>query len=251
MLFMEKPFTITFSNQVAAVVQVNFFNQLSTSLRALGFDRRSRPVLVVIGGASKLTEADYWQVQRLFLDVLAPIAEKWQACVVDGGTDAGVMRLMGEARTTIAGSFPLIGVTPEELAVLPKQTPTSEEATPLEPSHTHFLLVPGSEWGDESLWIAKVASELAGDAPSVTVLINGGEVTWKDALQNVEAGRVIVVVAGSGRTADQLAAGLRGEPTDDRAHALIESGLVQAVELNEEMDALTSILDEIFAGKAR
>lgn len=248
---MEKPFTVTFSNQVAAVIQVDLFSQLSTSLRSLGFDHRSRPTLVVVGGASKLSEADYHQVQRLFLEVLTPIAQKWQVCVVDGGTDAGVMQLMGKSRTAIGGSFPLIGVAPKKLATLPTQTPTSEEAALLEPSHTHFLLVPGSQWGDESIWIAKVASELAGDAPSVTVLINGGEVTWKDALQNVEAGRVVIVVAGSGRTADQLAAGLRGEPTDDRAHALIKSGLVQAVELSEGTDGLASILDGIFAGKVK
>ena len=30
-----------------------------------------------------------------------------------------------------------------------------------EPNHTHFVIVPGSDWGDESPWITWVASELA------------------------------------------------------------------------------------------
>ena len=156
---------------------------------------------------------------------------------------------MGEARTAIAGSFPLIGVTPVNLAMLPGNPSPYEEAAPLEPSHTHFLLVPGSSWGDESIWIANLASQLAEDAPSIAVLINGGEVTWQDALCNVQAGRLVVVVDGSGRTADKIAAGLRGEPTDDRAAALIDSKLVRSVHLNDETNALSDLLEKVFDGK--
>lgn len=249
MLFMEKFFNITFANRTAAVIPVQSLTELSASLQSIGLDLPSRPVLVIIGGASKLSEADYQQLRRLFLEGLAPVAQQWQACVVDGGTDAGVMKLMGEARTAIAGTFPLIGVTPIGLAALPGTIPQSDEATPLEPSHTHFVLVPGANWGDESAWIAAVASELAGNAPSVAILINGGEITWKDAFCNAEVGRSIVVVAGSGRTADQIAAGLRGEPADERASALIESGLVQAVHLNKGTEALASLLEKMFSAK--
>ncbi|MBW4441111.1 MAG: hypothetical protein KME10_07740 [Plectolyngbya sp. WJT66-NPBG17] len=244
-------FTVTFSNQLdAAIAQVMSVSGIPLALEAMELAERHRPVLVVIGGASKLGEADYQQVQRLFLDVLAPIAQKWQASVVDGGTDAGVMRLMGQARDAIDGTFPLIGVAPIGLARLPDQPLKSEDAIPLEPYHSHFFLVPGSSWGDESAWIAAIASELAGSAPSITVLINGGEITWADALQNVRAGRGMIVIAGSGRTADLLAAGLRGEPTDARAEELIASGLVQMVELSADSDVLTTTIEAVFAGES-
>ncbi|WP_181314358.1 hypothetical protein [Phormidesmis priestleyi] len=114
-------------------------------------------------------------------------------------------------------------------------------------NHSHFLRVPGSKWGDESAWIADVATQLAAGAPSVTVLINGGEVTWEDARQSVRAGRLVITIADSGRTADLLAAGLRADPTDARAKELIASGLVQAVDLTAGTIALTTIIETIFA----
>ncbi len=199
--------------------------------------------------ASKLSEADYRQVEQLFHHALAPIAQKYQASVVDGGTDAGVMQLMGRARQAIAGTFPLVGVSPISLSILPNQLNSLSDAAPLEPNHSHFLLVPGSAWGDESAWIAETATQLASGAPSVTVLINGGEVTWENARQSIRAGRLVITIAGSGRTADLLAAGLRGAPTDDRAKELIASGLVQAADLSAGAIALAEIIETIFTTK--
>ena len=245
---MEKPFKITFPNQLTArAIQVNSTVTLSDALHELGFHHRHHRVLVVIGGASKLSVEDFARVRLLFVKVLAPLAEKWGAFVVDGGTDVGVMRLMGQARAELGATFPLIGVSPVGLAVLPNQVVFAEKAAPLEPHHTHFVLVPGSTWGDESSWIADIASELADGAPSVTVLINGGEVTWQDALQNIQAGRSLVVIEGSGRTADLLAAVLRGEAIDERAETLVASGLVQAIDLEAGLEALTQIIEEIFS----
>lgn len=240
------PSTITFSNQqTAAVATIAPNSNLPVVLTQLGL-AVGRPVLVLVGGASKLSEADYCQVERLFHEALAPIAQKYQASVVDGGTDAGVMQLMGRARHAIAGTFPLIGVSPIGLSKLPNQLAPSQDAAPLEPNHSHFLLVPGLEWGDESAWLAEVATQLAADAPSVTVLVNGGEVTWKDALQSVRAKRLLIAIAGSGRTADLLVAGLRGEPTDARAKELIASGLVQAVDFTAGTIALASVVETTF-----
>ncbi len=199
--------------------------------------------------ASKLSEADYRQVEQLFHHALAPIAQKYQASVVDGGTDAGVMQLMGRARQAIAGTFPLVGVSPISLSILPNQLNSLSDAAPLEPNHSHFLLVPGSAWGDESAWIAETATQLASGAPSVTVLINGGEVTWENARQSIRAGRLVITIAGSGRTADLLAAGLRGAPTDDRAKELIASGLVQAADLSAGAIALAEMIETIFTTK--
>ncbi|MEO1294326.1 MAG: hypothetical protein AAFW75_00710, partial [Cyanobacteria bacterium J06636_16] len=56
---------------------------------------------MIVGGASGLDTDRQVQLESLFNRVLAPLAEELQLYVVDGGTDAGVMRLMGQARTTI------------------------------------------------------------------------------------------------------------------------------------------------------
>lgn len=247
---MENLSTITFTNGLAAsVLQVTQEMPVSSVLQQLGL-MPNRPVLVVIGGASKLSPIDFDRVRSLFIDVLAPIAEQWHACVIDGGTDTGVMRLMGQARAAVGGTFPLIGVAPIGLITLPGDAPRSEDEAPLEPHHTHIVLVPpGSQWGDESPWLAEIASKLADNAPSVTVLINGGEVTWIDASENVQEGRSLLVIAGTGRTADLIAAGLRGEPTDARAVELIKSGHVQAIDLTAGTEVLASIIEKIFAAK--
>jgi hypothetical protein len=246
---MEKPFQIAISNGLtASAIQVQSPEDLSTAMRELAL-HSPRPVLVVVGGASKVSEADLRRLRLLFVKVLAPLAEELGASVVDGGTDVGVMQMMGQSRAEIAATFPLIGVTPVGKVALPDQIPSSSKLTALEPHHTHFVLIPGSNWGDESPWLARVASVLANGAPSVTVLVNGGEIAWKDVSENLKANRPLLVIAGSGRLADTLAATLRGEATDERAKELVASGLVQAIDLTESFDSLTRLINEMFSAQ--
>jgi SLOG in TRPM, prokaryote len=245
---MQEPFSIEFSNGLMAeALYPQTKADLTVTVERLGLNS-PRPVIVVVGGASKISDADRERLRSLFLLVLAPLAESFNACVVDGGTDAGVMQMMGEARSKIGGTFPLIGVTSVALATLPNQPPPAEDACSLEPHHTHFVLVPGSQWGDESPWMAGLASTLSGGFLSVTVLMNGGEVTWKDAAESVAAKRPIVAIAGSGRTADILVAALNGTIQDDRALPLLESGLLQSVDLNDS-EKLDRVLKQILTNE--
>ncbi|WP_100898595.1 hypothetical protein [Nostoc flagelliforme] len=218
------------TKQTALAIRVDQQAELPDALERIGLGG-SRSVLVVVGGASNISEADFPRIKRLFTEVLAPIAESLGAYVVDGGTDAGVMQLMGEARTQIGAKFALIGVTPESKVALPNQQEPAADLIPLEPNHTHFVLVPGKNWGDESPWISQVATVLANNAPSITVLLNGGEITFEDAFSSVNSGRLVVVIAGSGRTADILADALRGQATDERAKKLAKSGTLQYIDL--------------------
>ncbi|WP_375475799.1 hypothetical protein [uncultured Nostoc sp.] len=228
---MKSCLKLTFDNgQTALATQVEQPEELPDALETIGLCD-SRPVLVVVGGASNISEADFLRIQQLFVEVLAPIAETLGAYVVDGGTDAGIMRMMGTARTQIGAKFALVGVTPEGKVPLPNHSEIAADLTPLEPNHTHFVLVPGKNWGDESPWISYVATMLANDAPSMTVLLNGGEITFKDAFSSVNSGRVVLVIAGSGRTADILVDALRGKATDERAKKLAKSGTLQYIDL--------------------
>lgn len=205
----------------------------------------SRPVIVLVGGAAGLRHYHLARLHTLFVKVLAPLAEAIGAAVVDGGTDVGVMQMMGYARQKMHGTFPLIGVLPVGVATLPNEQSPCPDAAPLEPNHSHFVLTPGANWGDECPWIAGMAGALAQGMPSVTVLINGGEITWMDAAQSVAANRPIVAIGGSGRAADALTAALAGEPTDVRAHYIMASGLLQSVQL-EDTERLAAMLHQIF-----
>jgi len=161
---------------------------------------------------------------------------------VDGGTDSGVMWLLGQARAEAGATFPLIGVAATDTVTLPAEA-AIPQAAPLEPHHTHFILVPGSAWGDEAPWLARVASMLADGVSSMTLLVNGGDIAWQDVSESVAAGRPVLVIAGSGRTADTLADALRREATDERAAELAQTGLLHAADLGADSAVLNRAIE--------
>ncbi|MDJ0736837.1 MAG: hypothetical protein QNJ47_22685 [Nostocaceae cyanobacterium] len=244
---MEKPFKIAISNGLtASAIRVQSPKELSTAMGELELHSPC-PVLVILGGAGKMSEADLNRLRSLFVKVLAPVVEKLGASVVDGGTNFGVMQMIGQARAEISATFPLIGVIPVEKVALPNQIPP-EEVTALEPHHSHFVLIPGCNWGDESPWLADVATVLAKEAPSVAVLVNGGEISRKDVSQSLKANRPVLAVAGSGRLADTLTAALGGETTDEGVSELVASGLIQAIDFKQSFDSLTRLIKQMLSG---
>lgn len=210
---------------------VERWSDLPRALQTLGFTQ-PLPTLVVVGAAAQLTDDEYELLEPLF-EQLAALADSSGAAVVDGGTDIGVMQLLGRAARAHGYDFPIVGVVVAALAA-PAGSEVSEDRWPLEPNHSHVLLVPGEEWGDEAPWLARVATLLAGGAPSATMLVNGGEGAYADAEASIAEGRPLMVAAGSGGTADAVAAGARGESSGARARAIVESDLVQAVDLGED-----------------
>src|SRR5687768_7792538 len=75
----------------------------------------------------------------------------------------------------------------------------------LEAHYSHFILVPGSQFGDESPWIVDTATLLSKEHRSVTILISGGEVSRKDIELSLEKGRPVIALSRTGRLADELA----------------------------------------------
>ncbi len=241
---MKKPLSFCFSNgQTAHAVQVDDFVNLSATLNDLGF-QSSRPLLVLVGGASKISAADLARLGLLFVEVIAPLAEELNAYIVDGGTDAGVMKMMGQARSEINATFPLIGVVPFGAVTLPNAISTSLNAETLEPHHTHFVMVPGSNWGDESPWLARVASILAIKAPSITLLINGGEIALVDVMENIKVGRPLFVIAGSGRLADEIAFAKNHPESEAREKIteIVQKSNLLLFDLSEPMSELVKLL---------
>ena len=141
------------------VIRVENRDELPEALRTNGITT-DRPVLVCIGGASGMSDELAAALDAAFQDLVAPALDRWSATVVDGGTDAGVMRMVGRARIGAGCSFPLIGVAAVGTVELP-DTPHGDDAAPLEPNHTHVVLVPGDSWGDETPWLSAVAGDIA------------------------------------------------------------------------------------------
>lgn len=246
---MDSAFDVPFSTgNTASAIQVRRSDDLAQQLRE--FDLSFRPTLVLVGGASGLTDEYRGRLQTFFTQVLAPLIQTIGGTVVDGGTDAGIMSMIGQARRDIQGTFPLVGVAAIGTVEIPNRVTDFDDACPLEPNHTHFVLTPGGMWGDESPWIARVASTLAQGFASMTILINGGRIAWQDVSHSVRVGRPVVVLAGSGRTADELADAIRGETINHRAKQLVSSGLLTALNIDEDdpISILRLLASDMFHG---
>lgn len=156
-----------------------------------------KPVIVLVGGAGGIGWLDKFPMRKA-IGIVAGLAEETGAAVVDGGTQAGIMTEIGKQRQQNKFSFPLIGVVFDSL--LMKEEPQAI----LDANHTHFFLIPGDDWGDESAWISKIATALAGDQGSITILVNGGNISRTDVEYSLLENRTTFVMRGTGRMADEI-----------------------------------------------
>jgi hypothetical protein len=232
--------TIDFSDRQTPVVFPNERSNLAQAISELRL-RDSYPVIVLIGG-----EIDAQQVAgtRQAIETIARAAADLRAVLICGGTDMGIVAQIGQIRWRHGYQFPLIGVTPEELVTWPggphnpKFLWLGKQRWQLESHHSHFILVPGSRFGDESAWIGDAAALLSKGHQSVTILINGGEVSRKDIELSLENGRPVIVLSRTGRLADELAR----QPVRDKLITVVpaqaEQRIVEAIQaalaLNEK-----------------
>lgn len=230
------------SESIAAHVQDT--TDLPLALAQIGLEQ-SRPTLALVGGASQMSVRDNERLKQFFTTVIGQTAVKVGAAIVDGGTNAGIMHLIGQVHGELNANFPLIGVVPLAKICLAHSAHVPPASALPAQRHTHFILVPGSHWGDESAWLAKVATLVAGPCPSATIVVNGGEVTWNDVVESVAAQRLTLVLEGSGRTADQLAMAVRGESDDVTANRLAATGLLKLIKLESDLSQLAQNLMQI------
>ncbi|MCE9647707.1 MAG: hypothetical protein K8S20_17065 [Chloroflexi bacterium] len=157
------------------------------------------PVIVLVGGATRMKWLE-GLFMRKAVGIIAKVAEETGCVLIDGGTQAGVMQEIGRQRKGKKYAFPLVGVVHGDLLL--KRKPQAI----FDPNHTHFFLIPGDRWGDESPWIAKIATLLAGRQKSITVLVNGGKISRSDVENSLKEGRTTIVFRRTGRLADELQA---------------------------------------------
>ena len=164
-----------------------------------------RATLVLNGSAGVLDAGVADHLAAVFgEDGLAGTVSRERLTTVTGGTDAGIFSILG--RAMVDRTAPLIGVAPRALV----SGPGRSGQVPLEPHHSHFVLVEGDAWGDETGTLLALSRALSRSAPSVAVICGGGPDTRNEVLGHVGDGRPLVVLGGSGRLADELAAGTAG-----------------------------------------
>lgn len=199
--------TLQFPNNQSLCVFPDDINDLQLVITELNLPD-NRPVIVLIGG---FIHKEYEKNSWIAIRAIAKFAETRQATVICGGTDLGIMALIGQHRVEMQCSFNLIGVTVKDTVTWPKGPKSGKflwwgkERWPLAQGYSHFILVPGKDFGDESPWIVDLATLLSRGYQSITILANGGAISQKDIELSLEHGRPVIALAGTGRLADELA----------------------------------------------
>jgi SLOG in TRPM, prokaryote len=243
--------TITFDNGNHAVVVIaGRDTDAQTILKSLGIVQ-PRALIMVFGGAKGLDDSRNARLGELFTSAVAPAAAEAGALVIDGGTQSGVMAMMGEALARDGRESHLLGIAPAGKVTYPGGPKDANigDGAPLEPNHSHFVLVESDKWGDETGTMFKLAEALK--VAVVTMLINGGQIAENEALRGVRNGWPLLVVEGSGRFADELSAAIRNATLDTSAtiNEITRSGRVKLFSIDKPALGLKSLLQQILCAR--
>src|SRR2546423_3195119 len=192
----------------------------TTSLiKSLGISA-PKNLILVIGGADELDQNLTSRLTQLFSRCIAGAAADAEALIIDGGTQAGAMQIMGQSIVDRGRKSSLLGVAPAGKVTYPggPSVPSNDSAT-LDPNHSHFVLVDGKEWGSETETLFELAT--AFNVPVLAIVVNGGAIAKDELLQSVRRNWPVIVIEGSGRLADEVA-GLKKEPSQIEDPALAE-----------------------------
>lgn len=235
--------TITFpGGGRAQILQVSRQAQPGEIIEALRIPQ-PRAVVCLNGGTAELDQELATRLELLLVDGLARVAAVESLTIVTGATDAGIFSLLGHGVEKWRLRTSLIGVAPDALVTWPGRG-TGE--TQLEPHHTHFVLVEGENWGDESETMYALVRELSRECPSVAVFAGGGKITVHEMQANVAQQRSMIFVAGSGRKTDAVLAARRGENSaDDSIQQIAAMGRIEPFDIHAEPDGLAGLIRKL------
>jgi hypothetical protein len=165
------------------------------------------PVIVLIGGEIDEQQAE---TTRQSIKTISQVANDMNAVIICGGTDMDIMAEIAQERWENHCKYPLIGVAPKDLVTWPGGPRSTNflwwgrKRWQLVPHYSHFILVPGSQLGDESPWIVETVAILSKGHRSVTILVNGGEVSRNDIEFSLDHNRSVMALSRSARLIDEL-----------------------------------------------
>jgi hypothetical protein len=249
-----RAFTIRFDDhQSARAVLANSRSDLRLVLTALDI-ASPRPVLFISGGAAEMGADDLRATRAIIEDAIVEFAQQHNLIVIDGGTQAGVMQLMGEARQRRQATFPLIGVAPRPMIHYPNSRHKGGEIA-LQPGHSHFVLMQRGSWGHESQMIVGLTRAISGGVkPMLGVLINGGKIAEQDiyiATTRGENPLPVLVLDGSGRKADEVSTAVKTGETNSRIiRAIVAGGAIDLVSLHAGPAAMLAKLTQHFGASS-
>ena len=210
-------------------------------------------LITISGDTEGLDEQMQLRLTQLFSRGVARAAADTDAMLMDNGKAAGLAALTGQGVTDRGRKSRLVGVAPVTQVTYPGQseTPTTSDALPLEPNHSHFVLVDSQERGREIEVMYNLAAALATDKPALTILINGGEQSRAEILRSVRLGWPILIFSGTGQLADEIVT-LHQNPPDfiaDPALAeMIAEGHILVFPIDGQVEELERLIQRQFRG---
>lgn len=190
--------------------------------------KQPHALILIAGGAANLSEQFMAHLAQLFSHGVAHAAVQTQAMIIDGGTESGVMEIMGQGIAHHGNRTVLLGVAPKGLVTYPGGPVNShDDSASLDPNHSHFVLVPSNSWGSETETMYRLAESLAESIAVVTIVVNGGGISKNEVMSSVRQGWPLLVIEGSGRLADDIVNQQRQGPThieDDGMREIIAKG---------------------------
>ena len=154
--------------------------------------------LVINGGTSDDPDFPITTITEALRAVIVELRLREGPVIISGGTDAGLFGLLGDVLGDLGLGGPVIGVVPAGKITRPN-------GTPLEPHHTHVLLVDGAAWGDETPTMLALCRELDRRGPVVALIAGGGAQTMIEIDGHRVDHRPVIILTGTGRLADHLA----------------------------------------------
>lgn len=214
-------------------------------LKALDIEQ-PKALIMIAGGAAGLDESLKPCLAQLFSRGVTWAAAEMHAIIVDGGTQAGVMAIMGQAVADQGRQSVLLGLAPTGKVSYPggPAEGSIEDRAPLDPNHSHFVLVESDEWGGETETMYELAEELSKEIPVLTVLVNGGQVAKHEVLQSVSQGWPIIVIEGTGRLADEIASTVREktEALSEEIATIVRYDRLVLFDVKEGPEALVTLI---------
>jgi hypothetical protein len=243
------PFMVTFSNgKSARAVRTSHTGDPQEAIYALGL-AQPRPSLIVTGGAGNMDQQTSLATRSIIEDGLARFAHENALTVVDGGTNSGVMALLGTARARRGYTFPLVGVAPEAMVEYPDHANPDKQAD-MDANHSHFVFTTGAQWGDESNMLAGLGWSVTGSGkyPALNFVINGGEIVKNEVYARATGALKlpILILEGSGRFADALAETRKRKSDDIKLNETLAKGEVYFVSLSAGADHLYQWLENFY-----
>ncbi len=248
----HKTFEIRFEEgHTATAIQVEQDTSADEITKALNLDVPA-PCIFISGGAGAMSKEDIEKTRQIMDEGVARFAAENGIIIVDGGTESGVMQMIGEARRKHNYSFPLVGIAPHGKVQYPGHVNESNEAE-LDGNHSHFVLVNSDEWGGESQTIINMTRAICGNKQkhALGILINGGKIAQQDIYLATAKGDhkiPVLVLEGSGRFAQELATAFRtGHAQQKILKAIIQGGDIKLLATGEGVDKMKEKLETHFS----